>query len=361
MTHEELMAGCGTRRGQKEQPVRPAPPEWKRLARWVLLVLSALLCLVLTICYVARPDACAAITVMPSWAWLVPGLFLAAFRPRGRGNRLAWAVVAAWLVFLLGLAEEPSTVARALLLRGALPRQVPPPGEVLRVITLNCAIGNRLAAEEVVRYRPEVVLLQESPGRKEVEQLARRLFGTEAGVVHGVDASLIVHGRAVAAELPSNLRGYFVQARVTLPSGRDIEVISTRLRPAVFRADLWSPDCWREQTENRRARREQLRAIVRRIEATSAPVIVGGDFNAPQGDAVFRLFRPKLRDAFAEGGRGWGNTILNDVPVLRIDQVWVDETFRSESVVARGTRNSDHRMVICDLRFEGDRRGPKDR
>ena len=90
-------------------------------------------------------------------------------------------------------------------------------------------------------------------------------------------------------------------------------------------------------------------------------MIVGGDFNAPQGDAVFRLLRPKLHDAFAEGGRGWGNTILNDVPVLRIDQFWVSETFRSDSVVARGTRNSDHRMVICDLRLEGDPARPKDR
>ena len=152
-----------------------------------------------------------------------------------------------------------------------------------------------------------------------------------------------------------------MQARVTLTTGREIEVISTRLLPAVFRADLWSPDCWREQTENRRDRREQLRAIARRIGSTAAPVIVGGDFNAPQGDAVFRLLRPKLHDAFNESGLGWGDTIINDFPVLRIDQISVSGAFRSHAVVARGTRNSDHRMVICDLSLKDDSAMPKDR
>jgi hypothetical protein len=206
----------------------------------------------------------------------------------------------------------------------------------------------------VARYRPDIVLLQESPSRDDVEQLAQRLFGPEAGVVHGVDASLVVNGRAVPANLSPDLRAYFVQARVTLATGRVIEVISTRLLPAVFRADLWSPECWREQKENRRRRREQLRVIAQRIESSPVPVIVGGDFNTPQGDAVFRLLRPKLRDAFTEGGLGWGDTIINDFPVLRIDQIWISGTFRSHAVVARGTRNSDHRMVICDLSLNHD-------
>jgi endonuclease/exonuclease/phosphatase (EEP) superfamily protein YafD len=325
------------------------------MGRWAPSVVSALLCVVLTICYAARPDACAAITIFPVWAWFAPGLFLAAFNLRGQGNRKGWPVLAAWLIFLVFLAEEPWSLGRSLVRTGRPRREVRAPGEVVRVISLNCAVGNRLAAEEVARYRPDIVLLQESPGRSEVEELARRLFGTEAGVIHGVDASLVVHGRAVTAALPIAMRGYFVQARVTLTTGRDLEVISTRLLPALLRVDLWSPDCWREQMQNRRRRREQLRAIARRIGPITAPVIVGGDFNAPQGDAVFRLLQPKLHDAFSEGGVGWGNTIINDYPVLRIDQVWVSSAFDSELAVARSTRNSDHRMVICDLRFKGNR------
>ena len=142
-----------------------------------------------------------------------------------------------------------------------------------------------------------------------------------------------------------------MQARVRLASGTEVEVFSIRLVPAVFRLDLWSPECWREQSRNRRKRRDQLRTIAKRIESLPAdlPVIVGGDFNAPQGDAVFRSLKPRLRDAFREGGHGWGDTVINELPFIRIDQVWVSGAFRVVNVVARGTRHSDHRMVVCDL------------
>jgi endonuclease/exonuclease/phosphatase (EEP) superfamily protein YafD len=194
-------------------------------------------------------------------------------------------------------------------------------------------------------------LLQESPGRDGLVVLGKKLFGADAGILPGVDASLIVQGRVIPADLAPGLRSYFVQAHVVLRSGSEVEVICTRLVPPVFRLDLWSPDCWREQQENRQQRREQLAVIVHRLESVpaSVPLIVGCDFNAPQGHAVFRLLQPRLHDAFRDGGRGWGDTVTNDFPVLRIDQVWASEAFRAVHVVARGTRHSDHRMVICDL------------
>jgi len=76
-----------------------------------------------------------------------------------------------------------------------------------------------------------------------------------------------------------------------------------------------------------------------------------GDFNAPPDDAVFRLLRPRFADAYRRAGVGWGNTIVNDYPVLRIDQIWVSDQFSPRLVYARATEHSDHRMVICDLRL----------
>lgn len=330
-------------------PVEPAArgvaPRWSRWAASAGLGLSAALGLGLAVGYVGRFDAWAAVTVFPVWAWLVPGLLLAAPGWRRRGGR---PVAAGWLLFVLGLAEEPWSLLRQLAAPGHTEGR---PGRTLRVVSLNCAIGSPRAAEEVVPARPDVVLLQESPGRRDVEALAARLFGPHGCAVAGPDASLIVHGRADPADLPPTLRSYFVQARVRLASGLEAEVISTRLVPAVFRLDLWSPDCWREQAANRRRRREQVRAIARRIASIPAdvPVIVGGDFNAPQGDAALRSLGPRVRDTFRDGGRGWGNTILNDVPFLRIDQVWASRDLVGTRVVARTTRHSDHRMVVCDL------------
>ncbi len=203
----------------------------------------------------------------------------------------------------------------------------------------------------MIAYRPDIVLLQESPSRSVLEDLSRRLFGDEASMIHGPDASLIVRGQVTPADLTNAQRSFFVQGRVHLASGEELEVISTRLRPALLRLDLWSPSCWRAQKLNRQARRQEMRTIARRVAEVpqEVPILVGGDFNAPAGDAVFRLLQPFLRDAFHEEGRGWGNTITNTYPVQRIDQIWISDGLRPLNVVARPTDRSDHRMVVCEF------------
>lgn len=127
--------------------------------------------------------------------------------------------------------------------------------------------------------------------------------------------------------------------------------MSLRLVPPVVQFDLWSPGCWQAYAENRRVRREQLREVAEYLATipSAVPIILGGDFNAPGGDAIFRLLRPRLHDAFAEGGTGWGNTALNDLPVSRIDQLWVSQLFRAHALHAQRTQNSDHRMVVSYL------------
>ena len=49
------------------------------------------------------------------------------------------------------------------------------------------------------------------------------------------------------------------------------------------------------------------------------------------------------------GGRGWCNTIVNEIPFARIDQIWVSDDFQVHSLRVVKTMHSDHRMVICDL------------
>lgn len=330
---------------ETERPKRAS--NWRSAVGRLALGLSTLLWFALVLISLVQPDACAAVTVFPVWAWLFPGLALAGVGWGFRGRRQGTILVSAWCLFFLVAAEEPWSLLRLL----SSPDQATRAGQVVRVVSLNCAIGNPNAAREVARYRPDIVLLQESPSREAVETLAREFCGAEGSVVSGPDASMLVRGTVVASALPPNQRASFVQARVQLASGLLVEVLSARLVPAVFRLDLWSPDCWREQALNRRKRRAQVEAIVRRLEAIpeSIPVILGGDLNAPQGDAAFRSFSPRLHDTFREAGRGWGNTIINEFPILRIDQVWSSRSLRARRVIAAKTRFSDHRIVICDL------------
>ncbi|OYV78936.1 MAG: hypothetical protein B7Z73_19360, partial [Planctomycetia bacterium 21-64-5] len=153
--------------------------------------------------------------------------------------------------------------------------------------------------------------------------LARELFADDGQVLSGVDASIVARGTIAALPLPDSVTSHAVIANVQLTDGTEMNVVSLRLEAPLVRIDLWSPECWREQTASRVRRRRQLEAIFGAIPTSSAgaPLIVGGDFNAPPGDAVFETLATPLHDAFAEAGRGWGNTIINAAPFLRINQI----------------------------------------
>jgi endonuclease/exonuclease/phosphatase (EEP) superfamily protein YafD len=289
-----------------------------------------------------------AVTVLPIWVWLLPGL-LTVWLARGAAPRwLLSAVLVQWMAFGLWFADEPLSLVRR---GGAI--EVGKDGRArptVRVVTLNCAASSR-AAGEVAALQPDIVLLQESPSSLDVEALARTLFGDSGSSVAGPDTSIVARGEVQDLTPRGGTFPCFVQARVRLPEGTSLEVISLRLRPALVRVDLWSPGCWRAQSENRRARRVELATVAGAFAALqpSAALIVGGDFNAPAGDGVYDLLKPRLADSFATAGRGWGNTIVNGAPFHRIDQVWIGGPLRANGTRAIATRHSDHRMVVCDL------------
>jgi len=333
---------------KNEAPANNAPhdiikSDWRSR---ILLSASLLLILFLSICYTLHPDALAAFTTMPIWSWFIVGLLLTAFG-WNRKNVFFKLTLALWLIFLLIFAEEPYSLARAILPVADLPKS-----QNLRVISLNCNSGDPLIASEVAPFKPDIVLLQKSPSRDDVNKLARQLYGNQAAVLWGVDGSIIARGTIKPRPLASNHSVYFVQGRVRLPEGYEIEVASLRLMTPPFRIDLWSSDCWNAYTKNRQIQRSQMEVIQQHLQKYSdVPIVVGGDFNAPQGDAVFNyLTSLKLQDSFRIAGRGWGNTIINDFPALRIDQIWASEHLEAHKVLAHKTVSSDHRAVISDFR-----------
>jgi len=224
-------------------------------------------------------------------------------------------------------------------------------GQMLRVVTLNCAGGSSAAAAEVARFHPDIILWQEIPSPPEIRRLTKKILGPRAEVVMGLDTAIAARGRVEAQMLPREMQRFCAQARVHFSDGREMAVASLHLMTPPLRVDLWSPDCWKSQSQQRQIQREQLQSIGTRLAkiSTTMPVIVGGDFNMPQGDAVLRLLQPRLQDSFRLGGLGWGDTITNEFPLLRIDQIWVSSAFTVRGVRAYHTRYSDHRMVVCDL------------
>lgn len=317
-------------------------PFASRLAR-LLFLLSLIFTAFLAFCYWSRPDSCAAVTVLPAWVWMFPGLAL--ILPAARSFRRSVVFVAAvWVAFTLAFGDEPRSLARSI-------TPVRDSGKAFRVVTLNCAGGSIEAAHEVKSIDPDIVLLQESPSKEEVERLAREMFGEQGGVVWGVDASIIAKGEIEPLPLESGISIFAVIAKVRLESGPTLWVTSLRLIPPLTDMDLWNADCWRDHKKNRTLRRAQIEELMTVIDSlpTDQPLIVGGDLNAPPGDGAFSPFSPLLRDSWMEAGRGRGSTIINDFPVLRIDQVWVNKHLRARSARVQKTKHSDHRMVIFDL------------
>jgi len=305
------------------------------------LWVSSALWLGLTLCFGFAWDVVAVLTLYPFWLWAVLGgiVGLAAWRLSGNRHRLL-LVPLIWAVTSLCFADCLPQVFRG----GPSGDNVMPTIRV-RVITLNCS-GSAAAASEALTLNPDLVLLQEIPPTNELVRVARECLGDDAQLVAGFDCAIVARLplRAVDGSFPPQ----HVQAVVELPLGRTALVTSLRLLPPEGRMDLWNPAAWSASTRNRRLRRQQLQhALERDAQHANSAEILGGDFNAPPNDAVFRLL-DQFRDAFKESGHGWGNTALNRIPIARPDQIWFKQ-LRATSAHAVATRHSDHRMVVVDI------------
>ncbi len=340
---------------KKRKPIDKPPQRDSRFGlRVATLVFSLLAAVAIAALYLQQPDSCAALTMLPIWSWCIPGWLLVAAAVDGPTRRLGTAAALAWLGILLGLAEEPRSLALGAAGLPSWPNKEwlkeRDSGRALRAVTLNCAGGSLEAATEVVALQPDLVFLQESPSRGGVESLARTLYGAKGDFVWGRDCSLVVRGNLKVDGDPLR-NNTFTRATATPINGQDLELVSLRLNPPVFRFDFFNPQCWRAHTDNRRIHRRELAEVadVIRAPAAARPVIAAGDYNAVQGDSSTTPLQPLLRDAFGEAGVGWGNTALNHIPLARIDKVWLSRELRPAAIVAIQTQNSDHRMVVCDL------------
>ncbi|HEY3398478.1 MAG TPA: endonuclease/exonuclease/phosphatase family protein [Armatimonadota bacterium] len=339
-----------------DSPQPAARPDPVRLG---LAALSALLGVAIAAAYALRPVRLDSVTVFPLLVWAGVGVFVVLVALSRRTRQASLLALLIWTVVVGGLAEEPVSLLRGALWRLSGGYQTTRPAEVLRVISLNCAGGQVAAAQEVLPYDPDVVLFQETPGRQELEQAFPAASGWQVNV--GLDAAIAVRGTLAAQPLERADRMFLTVARAIprrAPSV-DLTVVSTHFAPRALSFQLWRPSVWIGDEQLVRHQASQMVEVRRYAESALArgPVIVGGDFNSPGGAALFRPLRPHFRDCWAVAGQGWPDTITNDSPFSRIDQVWVSPEWEVVRQWVERTANSDHRMVICDLRLRTVRQG----
>lgn len=299
------------------------------MARWVagLGLTGLVVCFGL---YLAVPDWAAGFTFVPPWLWLIPGLLWSGWT-LWLDRRLGLALLAGWLLFGLVVPEE----GRALFGRGGAPG-------ALRVVSINCS-SRAAVVERLAEFKPDIVLMQESPRREELVRAVERLW-QPAHLSWGPEASIASRFDLETVGLTSAQQVHLHRARVLAPSG-PLEVVSLRLRPPIVRFDPWRPSYW---ADHRAARRERVDVMAELMHGFQGD-LVAGDFNAPARDRVFRLMAP-LRDAYGQAGHGWPNTVSDDLPLYRFDQVWLGPRLQATEVRTISVPGTDHRAVVCDLR-----------
>ncbi|MHB0912240.1 MAG: endonuclease/exonuclease/phosphatase family protein [Armatimonadota bacterium] len=188
--------------------------------------------------------------------------------------------------------------------------------------------GIEAVARAILAERPDVVCLQETNGFP-ISELQRRFPGW-----HIVN----VQETAILAKRPFTCRAYAMPdtGRVALAADfGEITVLNVHVMPGSIRA-------------RRGTRVEQVRRIGEILDALPGPVVLTGDFNTPPRGRLYRRLARRMDDAWTRGGLGFGYTYRSDLPVLRIDHIFVSGARVVSCRVARSGA-SDHRPVTAVL------------
>lgn len=108
---------------------------------------------------------------------------------------------------------------------------------------------------------------------------------------------------------------------------------------------------WQENIEDRMV---QAKSLARDLQDSVRPIILAGDFNAPDQSLVMRTVAgTRLRDAFAAAsfgfGYSYGHSLRPGISFLRIDHILVDQSIGVARAYVGGKEASPHRPVIADL------------
>ncbi len=96
-------------------------------------------------------------------------------------------------------------------------------------------------------------------------------------------------------------------------------------------------------------RQKQSERIRAEIDKSPYPVIITGDFNDVPNSYAYHTIGNNMKNAFAEKGSGLGRTFSSISPVLRIDNIFVDDKFEVNQFLRIKKKLSDHYPIITDV------------
>jgi vancomycin resistance protein VanJ len=242
----------------------------------------------------------------------------------------------------------------------------------LRILSynINSAVGGaNTIFEEIERYSPDVVLLQEVDGAEAIGNLLRGRYPT----VNELHQFLLATRFPVLSTTDPEKLTYqersrsprFVQHVLETPLGRivfyNVHPLSPRevfyalrgqgLRRELLSGRLFSRDNASAFRTNAELRALQVQHFAEAARRETGPVVVAGDTNLPGLSYLFGEYLSDYQDGFVKAGGGFGYTFpTNRGPWMRIDRILASEHLRFTRFEVGSSLSSDHLCVVADLR-----------
>ncbi len=291
-----------------------------------------------------------------------------------------WALVQrrGWVVMLALLCAIGAAYQHGLRL---LSPDAPERGEDFSLLSWNIFSAHRGFArvlEEVLQYRPDLILLQEvynadgdlarrDPLRYGDFRQALRAAGYYVAFAPDQEQPWGAYGLLIASRWPLEaVRRLDLAGRIGVGIVADVRIGNHPLRligvhlyttgqekPWRGRSSWSRWRTWLRQMQEGYMRREaELRELLDIIRRSPYPVLVGGDFNTTPFSRHYVLLSRWLGDAHRHAGRGLGATYSTSKPLLRIDYQWFSSGLRPLEMRVLPDRASDHRPLLARWIFE---------
>lgn len=239
----------------------------------------------------------------------------------------------------------------------------------LQVMTWNAGMSGDGAGELRALLRtaqPDVVVVQEvsSHMSKVLTEELDDLYPYRSFVLPGASTSLGLLSRYPILEEDAwtDWMGCQCQRVVVDWGGQPITVINAHVWGPVMQLE-WVGRLPLLRSFRDAHQRLTFDTLLAMVEAESNPVLLAGDFNTTEQQANYRRATKVMRDAFAEGGWGFGFTYPNPtvefgigVPLIRIDHIFYDRNWRAVHTRTRAIAGSDHLSVGTELWLREPRR-----
>jgi endonuclease/exonuclease/phosphatase (EEP) superfamily protein YafD len=220
-------------------------------------------------------------------------------------------------------------------------------------------------AQEIMANDPDVLVMQDAGEflsvKAERPEAFAALVGKREVYAYGqyIVASRLPIKECAPGFIPFRDRSHTFVHCVLTAHGKDIDLVTVHfLTPrnglnAVRHEGSRGLDEWRTNMTDRLTQSSEL---AQQVAQMKRPRIVAGDLNAPErSNVVKNLLNTGLRDAFSSAGFGYGFTHGHSlkpwVSFLRIDHILVSDDIGVVNAYAGGSKGSQHRPVIADLRI----------